>query len=91
MNVSYTGMGKGVAGAVVKPVAGILDWTKRTAEGMQTLTDISDERERKRKPRLLYGTSRTIKAYDEEDAMLKGELSYVDGRCWSVHLLVHTI
>jgi vacuolar protein sorting-associated protein 13A/C len=60
---------KGVAGLVVKPVAGVLDVASKTAEGIKnTAGDLNFDTNRVRPPRPVYDINGIIKAYNEYDA-----------------------
>lgn len=54
----FKGFSKGLAGLVVKPVAGALDFVSKTSEGVKNTANFFDEKPnetRKRLPRVFYG------------------------------------
>jgi vacuolar protein sorting-associated protein 13A/C len=63
---------KGLAGLVVKPVVGVMDFTSKTAEGIKNTANFFDDKpneKRYRPPRVFYGTEqyyRTFKMQDSE-------------------------
>lgn len=62
---------RGLAGLVIKPVAGALDIASTATEGLKNtmgmaLKDLPYTRERA--PRALYGTTSLVKPYNEYDA-----------------------
>ena len=62
---------QGVSGLVIKPVAGVLDATSKTAEGIKNTATYWDKKineERGRIPRPFYGKEKFYKAYREIDA-----------------------
>uniref|UniRef100_A0A0G4F6M6 Vacuolar protein sorting-associated protein 13 VPS13 adaptor binding domain-containing protein n=1 Tax=Chromera velia CCMP2878 TaxID=1169474 RepID=A0A0G4F6M6_9ALVE len=73
------GVGKGVAGAFVKPVAGTLDFIAQGAQGVQVLAQPATERERKRLPRMLYGPDRVMRDFQQRDSEMKLNLYFVEG------------
>lgn len=51
----FKGLGKGFLGVVVKPIAGVLDFATRTAEGTRnTATMFEDRYGRRRPPRYSF-------------------------------------
>ena len=71
---AISGTVKGLAGLVVKPVTGVLDVASHTAEGIKntaTRFDKDDEQERVRPPRVLYGSNRILKSYNDHDATVR--------------------
>eukprot|EP00919_Chromeraceae_sp_WS-2016_P044069 GHVR01105069.1.p1 GENE.GHVR01105069.1~~GHVR01105069.1.p1 ORF type:complete len:610 (+),score=186.22 GHVR01105069.1:1523-3352(+) len=78
------GVYRGLVGAVVKPIAGILDFTKLTATGLQSTADPRVEVCRRRPPRLLYGTERVLRPFHLTDARLKAKMNFSEkGKNWS--------
>lgn len=62
---------RGVSGLVVRPVAGVFDFTSKTAEGIKNTTHRFDGKQgaqRVRPPRVTYGLGHHIRAYNENDA-----------------------
>lgn len=81
------GVGRGVVGALVKPVAGIFEMTALTAGGIQEAAGESSgvargRRLRRRPPRLFYGPDRVIRPYSLSDATLNDILLYSPGLEW---------
>lgn len=66
------GTGKGIVGLVVKPVSGSLDAVSKVSEGVSNTIDSKKDKiksVRFREIRTLYGKSKLIKEYSEEDAL----------------------
>ena len=62
---------RGVSGLVVRPVAGVFDFTSKTAEGIKNTTNRFDRKQdaqRVRPPRVTYGPEHHIRVYNENDA-----------------------
>lgn len=62
---------RGISGLVVRPVAGVFDFTSKTAEGIKNTTHRFDGKQgaqRVRPPRVTYGLGHHIRAYNENDA-----------------------
>lgn len=54
----FKGVSKGLAGLVVKPVAGALDLVSKTSEGVKNTANFFDDKpneKRERIPRVFYG------------------------------------
>eukprot|EP00397_Hematodinium_sp_SG-2012_P000124 GEMP01000124.1.p1 GENE.GEMP01000124.1~~GEMP01000124.1.p1 ORF type:complete len:3074 (-),score=625.81 GEMP01000124.1:525-9746(-) len=62
------GLAKGLSGLVVKPLAGLADGVKHTAEGIRNETGIHQTRPPMRQPRVMYGVDRVIRPYSVEDS-----------------------
>ena len=77
------GVGRGLVGAAVKPVVGVTDFLSSTTAGATaTSTAISEfaangrtrrrgAAQRTRTPRLMYGTTRLLKVYSEDEAFVR--------------------
>ena len=62
---------QGIAGLLVKPVAGVIDATSKTAEGIKnTATHFDDKpnEKKQRNPRAFYSKDKYFKAYSSNDA-----------------------
>lgn len=82
-----TGVGRGVVGALVKPVAGIFEMTALAAGGIQEAAGESSgiargRRLRRRPPRLFYGPDRILRHYSIVDATLHDLLLYAPKLEW---------
>ena len=67
----FTGAFKGISGLIVKPVAGVLDATAKTAEGLKVTALLFDDKpneERLRVPRAFYEKEGYIKSYNIHDS-----------------------
>eukprot|EP01132_Coremiostelium_polycephalum_P003734 gene3734-4653_t len=64
---AFKGVGKGVAGLVVKPIAGCFDFVSKFSEGVKNSTKLNIERKRVRYPRPLSSDS-PLKVYNESEA-----------------------
>lgn len=65
---------KGLTGAIVKPITGILDATSKTAEGFSNMVTHFDDKsndKRMRNPRVFYDFMEYFKRYSETDAMFR--------------------
>jgi len=64
-----TGLSKGIAGLVIKPISGVIDLTSKTAEGIKNTTRLFDvpvndlSQQRSRLPRIFYEQSQFFKSY----------------------------
>jgi vacuolar protein sorting-associated protein 13A/C len=65
----FRGVGQGIVGIPVKPVAAVLDMAHKTTEGIRNTTTYfeREERVRTRKPRA-FGADDTVTPYDEKQA-----------------------
>lgn len=82
---SQLGVGKGVVGVIVKPVAGMLEAASLAATGIQGAASKSVVRgtqNRRRYPRLFYGSQRAVKPYSVKDAMIYDALMYLPEVDW---------
>jgi hypothetical protein len=66
----FKGIAQGTVGLAVKPVTGLVDAATSVAEGIASTPSQSEITPRLRTPRMLYGSDRTIKVYDPEDARI---------------------
>jgi vacuolar protein sorting-associated protein 13A/C len=66
----FKGVGKGVVGLVVKPVAGVFDGVSAVASGVRNTTTMMEDRSFTwiRYPRAFYGPDRQLLPYNEEDS-----------------------
>ena len=69
------GLGRGIVGIAVRPVVGVLDATARTASGIKSSAEALDSTLRKplgriRLPRMLYGSCRELRRFNEQDAFI---------------------
>jgi hypothetical protein len=67
----FTGAIKGISGLIVKPVAGVLDATAKTAEGLKVTALLFDDKpneQRLRVPRAFYEKEGYIKSYNFHDS-----------------------
>uniref|UniRef100_A0A7S1NZL5 Vacuolar protein sorting-associated protein 13 VPS13 adaptor binding domain-containing protein n=1 Tax=Vitrella brassicaformis TaxID=1169539 RepID=A0A7S1NZL5_9ALVE len=80
-----TGLVKGTAGLVFKPTAASLNAVQKLFIGIQDVAATAElkQRERRRLPRVLYGSDRLLKPYNEKHAIVKSRLAYVEAQCWS--------
>lgn len=74
-------------GALVKPVAGVLEATSLATGGIQEaageLSGVArGRRERRRLPRAFYGPDRIIKPYSFIDARVNDMLMFIPGLDW---------
>jgi vacuolar protein sorting-associated protein 13A/C len=70
----FKGTGKGLAGLIIKPIAGVLDATAKTAEGISKSATYLDDKEinlRSRIPRVFYDKCRYFKEYSEPDSLVQ--------------------
>jgi vacuolar protein sorting-associated protein 13A/C len=84
---NYVGVGRGVVGALMKPVAGIFEMASLTAGGIQEAAGESSgvargRRLRKRPPRVFYGYDRVIRTYSLVDAKINDILFYAPKIAW---------
>ncbi|EFA82683.1 vacuolar protein sorting-associated protein 13 family protein [Heterostelium album PN500] len=61
------GVGKGIVGIVLKPLAGSFDFVSKSCEGVKNSTHLNMERKRIRYPRPLFSDT-PLKVYDEAEA-----------------------
>ena len=67
----FKGTFQGITGLVVKPIAGILDATSKTAEGIKntaTMNDYKPNEVRSRYPRAFYNKEKNYRSFNETDA-----------------------
>ncbi|KAF8818152.1 hypothetical protein IE077_002137, partial [Cardiosporidium cionae] len=78
------GTGRGLMGAVFKPLTGALDFAQKTTEGIQESYEYNrSHRLRRRLPRMLYGADRIIKPFEIEHAVVRDALAFVESKCWA--------
>ena len=66
---------------VVKPVAGVLDFTSKTAEGIKNTATIFDDKPREirsRHPRPFYGKDKFYRDYNADDAVMFWNVLHAD-------------
>ena len=67
----FKGVGIGVAGAVVKPVSGVVDLVSKTNEGIESAVDGSackPNNQKFRRPRAFYKEAEIFQEYNTVDA-----------------------
>jgi hypothetical protein len=77
------GLVKGTVGLAIKPVAGVIDAATSVGAGIKNTGEVVEEaRVRSRFPRMLYGSQKAVKIYDEEAAWVNWVLKHpkLEGR-----------
>ena len=75
------GAAKGLAGLVVKPVTGIIDFASKTTEGIKNNALMFEDKaheERMRYPRVFYSECFILKEYSQQDSALYSILKKVE-------------
>jgi len=58
------GIGRGIAGAVVKPTVGVIDFVTQTTEGIKNTTTILDEKKKRIRYPRIFGPDQRMLVYD---------------------------
>jgi len=85
---------QGVSGLVIKPVAGVLDATSKTAEGVKNTVTFWDQKtneDRMRCPRPFYGKEKFYKVYRDLDAEILKALRDKQGEGFKEVALVSSV
>lgn len=70
------GVGQGIVGLLVKPIAGVLDAANSVTDGIKNTTTLFDKQvKRVRAPRTLYGPDRLMRVYSAKEAQVACFLS----------------
>ncbi|XP_053990844.1 uncharacterized protein LOC128882970 isoform X2 [Hylaeus volcanicus] len=90
------GVGRGVVGALMKPVAGIFEMASLTAGGIQEAAGESSgvargRRSRKRPPRVFYGYDQVIRPYSLVDAQINDILLYAPKIAWETFFIENLV
>lgn len=75
------GITKGLVAAVVKPITGVLDFTQKTAQGIQkaSTVDRAGNTNRTRLPRVFYSKSQILAPFSKEHAFLHDVATCIGG------------
>jgi len=82
----FKGVGIGVAGAVVKPVSGVVDLVSKTNEGIESAVDGSackENNQKWRRPRAFYKEAQVFQEYNAVDAAAHVKLQKTGSRRFS--------
>ncbi|KAI8929325.1 hypothetical protein BC831DRAFT_410850 [Entophlyctis helioformis] len=86
----FMGLGKGIVGAVTKPMIGVVDLATSVSEGIKNTTTVFDsDLDRQRLPRFI-GKDKILKPYDQREALGQSWLKSIEnGRFFHEHYVAH--
>eukprot|EP01094_Clydonella_sp_ATCC50884_P017660 TRINITY_DN3116_c0_g1_i2.p1 TRINITY_DN3116_c0_g1~~TRINITY_DN3116_c0_g1_i2.p1 ORF type:complete len:849 (+),score=328.54 TRINITY_DN3116_c0_g1_i2:513-3059(+) len=86
------GVGIGAIGALVKPAVGLVDFTTRALQGVQSTATYFDKRAQRYRPQRAFGTDRRLTVYSWERAVAQAILRTIDdGEFYSDYLIYHML